>query len=284
MDLLVQAAELVLDFLCELDQVDVGASARGTRHEREAALPEPERFQDIDPDPHFLGRIGRERDADRVADALGQERAEPDRRLDRADAGRARFRDAEVERVLDLVGEHPVRLDHHARVGRLQRNLHLRIVAVLEDVDMAERGLDHALRRRAVVLREQVLLEGARVDPDPDRDPLVLREVHNLLDELLAADVTRVQAKPVHPLLEGDQRKLVVEVDVGHERDPDLPPDLAELLGGLPDGHRAPDDVAARRLERPDLEQRRLDVARVGLGHRLHRDRRAAAHLDVAQL
>src|SRR2546430_16888139 len=57
----------------------------------------------------------------------------------------------------------------------------------------------------------------------------------------------------------------------------------SELLGGLTDGHRAADDVAPGRLQRPDLEQRRLDVARVGLRHRLHGEGRVAADLHVAQ-
>jgi hypothetical protein len=59
-DLLVQPAELVLDLLRELDQVDVGAAARGARDERQAPLPEPERFENVDPDAYLLGGIGSE--------------------------------------------------------------------------------------------------------------------------------------------------------------------------------------------------------------------------------
>src|SRR5206468_3338385 len=282
-DLLVQPAELVLDFLRELDEIDVGATARGARDEREAALPEAERLEDVDPDPDFLGRIRGERDADRVADALSEERAKADRRLDRADAGRARLRHTQVKRVVDLVGELAVRLDQHARVRGLQRDLHLRIVAVLKDPDMPQCRLDHALGGRPAVLGEKILLERARVDADADGDLLLLGDVHDLLHELLAADVSGVEAQAVDALLQRDERQLVVEVDVRHERDADLPLDLAELLGGLADGHRTPDDVAAGRLERPDLEQRRLDVARVGLRHRLHGERRVAADFDIAQ-
>src|SRR5207245_8803729 len=85
-------------------------------------------------------------------------------------------------------------------------------------------------------------------------------------------------------LLERDQRQLVIEMDGRDERDPYLPFDLAELLGGFLDRHRAADDVASGRLEGPDLEQGCLDVTRVGLGHGLHGDRGAAADREAAQL
>src|SRR5258707_3299678 len=120
--------------------------------------------------------------------------------------------------------------------------------------------------------------------PYPDRNRTDLGEAHDHHHELLAADVAGVQAQAVHALLEGNEGELVVEVDVGHERDADLPLDLAELLGGVAHGHRAPHDVATRGLQRPDLEQRRLHVPRVGLRHRLHGDGRAAAHLDAPEL
>ena len=283
MDLLVEALELVLDLLRELDEVDVRPAAGGTGHERETALAKAERLQDVDPDLDFLGRVRGERDADRVADALREQRPEPDRRLDGPHARRPRLGHAEVERVLDLIGEHSVGLDHHDRVGRLQRDLHLGVVAVLEDPDVAERRLDHALGRGPAVLGEQVLLERAPVDTDPDRDLALLGQVHDFLHERRAADVAGVEPEAVHPLLERDQRELVVEMDVRDERDPDLALDLAEFLRRLAHRHRAADDVAAGRLERPDLEQRRLDVAGVGLRHRLHRDRRVTAHLQLAE-
>src|SRR5207253_8087159 len=109
-DLLVEALELVLDLLRELDEVDVRPAAGGTGHERETALAQAERLQDVDPDRDLLGRVRGERHADRVADALREQGPEPDRRLDGPHARRPRLGHAEVERVLDLVGEHSVGL------------------------------------------------------------------------------------------------------------------------------------------------------------------------------
>src|SRR5712691_1389933 len=283
-DLFVEAFELVLHLAGELHQIDVGATARGARDEGEAALAKPERLQDVDADAHLFHRIGRERHADGVADALGQERAQADGGLDRPHTRCPRLGHAEVEGILDLVGERAVRLDHHERIGRFERDLHLRIAALLEDADVAEGRLHHAGRRRPAVLLEQVLLQRAAVDADADGNLALLGEVDDLLHEALAPDVAGIQSEPVHPLLEGDQGELVVEVDVGDERDADLALDLAELLGGLANGHRATHDLAAGRFQRPDLQERRLDVARVGLRHRLYGDGGVAAHLELAQL
>ena len=104
-------------------------------------------------------------------------------------------------------------------------------------------------------------------------------------DELLAADVAGIEAQAVHALLERDERQLVVEVDVGDERNADLALDLAELLRRLAHRNGTAHDVAPGRLERPDLEQRRLHVARVSV---FVIDctvmRRVTAHLRRAEL
>src|SRR2546427_8377922 len=63
----------------------------------------------------------------------------------------------------------------------------------------------------------------------------------------------------------------------------DLALDLAEFLGRLAHRHCAAHDLAAGGLQRPDLQERRLDVPRVGLRHRLYGDRGVAAHLELAE-
>ena len=65
-------------------------------------LPKTERLQDLETDPHFVHRVAGEGDPQGIADAFGQEDAEPDRRLDRAGKGGARLGDADMERVVDL--------------------------------------------------------------------------------------------------------------------------------------------------------------------------------------
>ena len=59
---------------------------------------------------------------------------------------------------------------------------------------------------------------------------------------------------------------------------------LAQLLRRFAHRHGAAHDFAAGRFEIPDLLHRGAHVARVGLGHRLHGDRRIAADFDLAEL
>ena len=63
-------------------------------------------------DAHLLGavatRLGRQRDADRVADALGKEDREAGRRGDRALHAHARLGQPEVERVVAARGQRAV--------------------------------------------------------------------------------------------------------------------------------------------------------------------------------
>jgi hypothetical protein len=67
-------------------------------------------------------RLGRERDADRVADAFVQEDAEADGRFDRAAEGRPRLRHAEVERVVAHLREQPVGRDRAVHVRGFERD------------------------------------------------------------------------------------------------------------------------------------------------------------------
>ena len=66
---------------------------------------------------------------------------------------------------------------------------------------------------------------------------------------------------------------------IGHRRARD---DLGQSLGGGLFVAGAAHDVRAVRGERVDLLERPFDVGRLGRGHRLHRDRCVAAHLDRA--
>ena len=89
------------------------------------------------------------------------------------------------------------------------------------------------------------------------------------------------QTQAVDALVEGFERKLVVEVDVRNDRDGDLTLDGAESLRGLHIRHGAADNLTAHFLEAVYLRDRRLDVAGVGLRHGLNADRSVPAYFDV---
>src|SRR3989304_4426676 len=97
-------------------------------------------------------------------------------------------------------------------------------------------------------------------------------------------DIARIEAQAVHPLLERLERQPVVEVDVSNEGDADLGANRAPDGRGLPTGAGEPHHLTARRLQGPDLIDGGLDVAGIGLGHGLDRDRRVPADLERAHL
>ena len=73
-------------------------------------------------------------------------------------------------------------------------------------------------------------------------------------------------------------------MDVRDERNVNAAPDRAEALRGLHVRHSGADDFAARLLKLKNLRDRRGDVARVGFGHGLHRNRRVPADGDLPDL
>ena len=87
------------------DHVEALARAARAGDDAHAAVADAERLQDLVADADFLLRLGRKRDADRVADPGPKQRADADRRLDRAADQAAGLGDAEVQRAVHRVGE-----------------------------------------------------------------------------------------------------------------------------------------------------------------------------------
>ncbi len=114
--------------------------------------------------------------------------------------------------------------------------------------------------------------------------PLRLREVHDLGDLLRPADVAGVQAHAVRARVDRLERERVVEVDVGDHGDRRAHDDLLQRLDVLVARHRDAHDVRARLGDLLDLVHRRLEIRGLGLRHRLHDDRRAAADRDGADV
>ena len=129
----------------------------------------PSDLQDLVPDADLFLGLGRERDADGVADPGPQQVAHADRRFDRAADQPAGLGDAEVQRAIDLARELHVGGDREEHVARLHRDLVLAETVVLEDADVVERAFDQRLGAGLAIFLEQVLLEAAGIDADADR-------------------------------------------------------------------------------------------------------------------
>ena len=101
-----------------------------------------------------------------------------------------------------------------------------------------------------------------------------------------SADVAGVDPEAVEFGFSRHEGKSVIEVDVGHERRVGTSADVLEGGAGVLVGHRQPDDVAAVFHQPLDLRHGGIDVARVGDGHRLDRNRcaptdRHVPHFDL---
>ena len=282
LEMLRVALQTPLDLFGERVDADIVAATAWARDHHRAALAKTERLEDLICRLRLLDRVGRERDADRVADPLRKEGPDAHRALDRPREHGPRLRDAEVERVLNLFRQHPVGADHGRHVARLDGDLEVVEVEALEQAHLLERRLDERLR--LILLREllEVLRQRAGVRADSHRDPLRLGRADDLGDLVRASDIAGVDANGRDSLLDRLQREARVEVDVcddRHRREADDPRERFRVLR-LRDGDA--DDLAARADERRDLGSRGGDVVSLRRRHRLDDHGCAAADRDAA--
>jgi hypothetical protein len=75
-----------------------------------------------------------------------------------------------------------------------------------------------------------------------------------------------------------------MKMDIGDDRHIDLPDDVLECQRRFLIRAGDADNVGAGGFQRLDLGDCRRDIAGQGVGHRLHRDRRVAAHRHLADM
>ena len=283
-DLALQPLKPLLDLLRERDEVDLRAAARRARDEAYALAAQPGRLQNGDAGAHLLHGVGRERDADRIADALGQQRADTDGRADDAVVGRAGLRDADVQRIGKPLGREPVGRDRQRHGRALHRQGDVVKIIPVQQVNVPLRTLDERLRRRVAVLFEQTLFQAAAVDADADGDAALPAGLGHLADIVRLADVAGVDADLVHARLRRCERKAVVKVDVGHDRDGRGVHDLGQGIRRGLIRHGKADDLAPGVMQPGNLLDGRARVRGVRVAHGLHRDRGAAADGNGADM
>ena len=212
-----------------------------------------------------------------------------------------------MQRVWNHLGYAAVGFNGSRHVKGFHGNLDLVEVLLFEQADLPEGGGDHVVDDAVIAGLglaglgqpiHQVHVAGktagpadaahgreaAEIHADADGDITFLGSGDDLAHLVFVAQVAGIEAQAVDATLRAFQRKLVVEMDVGDQRYPDLLLDLRHRLGSFHVGHRGADDLASRFLEFVDLPDRRLDVASVGLRHRLYGDVGATANLDSADV
>ena len=134
------------------------------------------------------------------------------------------------------------------------------------------------------VLFEQALFQAAAVDADADGDAALPAGLGHLADIVRLADVAGVDADLVHAGLRRREREPVVKMNVGHDRDGRGVHDLGQGVRRGLIRHGEADDLAPGVMQPGDLLDGRVRVRGVRVAHGLHRDRRAAADGDGADM
>ena len=117
-----------------------------------------------------------------------------------------------------LIGRH-----RQERVGRLHRNLVFVEIQVIENLGVVERAFDHRFGAGLAIFLQQVRFQRAGIDADAHGAAMVLGRLHHFLHALGRADIAGIDAQAggaVHRRLDG---ALVVEMDVGHDRNGGTP-------------------------------------------------------------
>src|SRR6185436_20209623 len=109
---------------------------------------------------------------------------------------------------------------------RFDRDFIIAEAVVLEDADVVHRAFDQRLGAGLRVFLEQVPFEAAGVDANADGAAVGAGGGDDFLDPLLGSDVAGVDAQAGGAGVGGFQCTLVVEVDVGNDRDIGRPDDL----------------------------------------------------------
>src|SRR5947208_7295154 len=99
--------------------INIEAATRRTGNNGDAASAQTERFHNLPGDAHFFLRFRRKRNANRVADAFVQQDAKSNRGFDSASKGGARFGDAEMKWIVDLLRQQAIRGHRALNVGSL---------------------------------------------------------------------------------------------------------------------------------------------------------------------
>ena len=235
-----------------------------------------------------FGRFG-QRNADRIADAVGHQRPDAHGALDAPLDAVSGLGNAQMNRIVHIFGVHrfdqeTIGGDHDPRIARLHRHDDLIEPLRLADPQKLHRRDDHALRRIAPAV-ENALRERPVIDTDAQCDaPLAALGDQRLQLAVIRTVIARIDAHLVD-IFRGDGGDLRHEVDVGDDRRVETvlthsPYNVCEVLALAAALRRETHDPASGTVDPLDLGRAGFGIVGVGIGHRLYGDRMPAADHD----
>ena len=273
------------DFLGDGNQVDLTTGTRGTRNDLGTTATQAQRLQNSPGNRRLLDRIGRERDAHGVTDALGKQNAQAHRALDGALQLGAGLGHTQMKRnVRNLTRQRAIGIERRLHAMGLGGKHNIGKAAVLKMLDEALTRHHEFFGLREVAALGNILLKRTGIDADTNRTARCTRGVDYRVNLRPIADIAGIDAQFGSTSLHGTNGELMVKVDVRDNRHRRLGADGTEALKRGLGGHAHAHDIAARLRQRTHLRERRLGVGGIGAGHGLNHDRRAATDLHVAHV
>ena len=247
-------------------------------------MAQAEGFQDIEAGAHFLDRVGRQRDANSVANPGPQQRAHADRRFDRADAQATGLGDPQMQRIIAGLGQAMIRRDRQKHVRGFDADFDLVKIMVLQQAQMVEGAFHHRVRARLAVFLQQFAFQTAGIDANANGAAMVLGRLHHLAHPVGAADIAGIDAQARRTGTGRFEGALVMEMNIRDQGHPRLADNLFKGGGGLRVGAGHAHDVGAGVGGGVDLVKSRAGIGGDRVGHGLHRDRRVAANGEPAHM
>ncbi len=158
-----------------------------------------------------------------------------------------------MQRAFRLIGDQQMRLIIHRSIRRFERENDIVESHVSDHGFVSKSTLRESFRTRPPVFRQNVFFHRTGVDADANRNTALFRSPDYRPDVFLSADVARINAHFVGAIAYRLDRQSIIEMDIGHQRNPAVFPYLLQSVCRLLIGYGHSHDFTARFFKTPDL-------------------------------